>query len=337
MSIPKEILTAHTATTRGREESDYYSIKVDDEGKVATKTTGLVAQNATVHKDAKDMSMHSKFENQSPLEFRNSHFMTISGQGRLGNKMFEFASLLGIAYRHNYTPYILQRHPLHNTFEIPKENIRSLPKLDNVISIGEGAAGKYFVKTENLTHDKNYTLGGYYQSWKYFDFVSDLVRKSFKFKSQHERKAKIAIETYARGNRPSVGVHVRRSDMASTRELRRGYNVAPKSYFQKAFEFFRKNLTDPVFLIISDDLRWSKANLQAEDVSFVSTGDPGADLAILASCNHSIVSTGSFGWWGGYLSGGTVVYFSNFPARDSWLAGQYDKKDYYPPRWIAME
>ena len=31
-------------------------------------------------------------------------------------------------------------------------------------------------------------------------------------------------------------------------------------------------------------------------------------MAILAACNHTIITAGSYGFWAGYLAGGTVVY-----------------------------
>ena len=35
--------------------------------------------------------------------------------------------------------------------------------------------------------------------------------------------------------------------------------------------------------------------------------DVGADLALLAACNHSIVTYGTFGLWGALLSGGVTI------------------------------
>ena len=274
-------------------------------------------------------------QNESRTAQKRPHYMTISGNGRLGNKMFQFAALLGTSHRHNYTPYISNRNPLFRVFNIPY--VKNIPRLENMKMVGEGAAGKYYNSIETLAHNVNYSLAGYYQSWKYFDFIGDIVRKSFTFKPHIMAKVKMALKTYKEGQRPYVGVHVRRSDMNSPRELRRGYNVATKQYFDKALNFFRNNLTDPIFLVVSDDTRWSKANIKGEDVRFVSSGDPGGDIAILAHCNHTVVSSGTFGWWGGYLSGGTVVYFQNYPTRKSWLETQYNREDYYPSSWIGME
>ena len=78
-------------------------------------------------------------------------------------------------------------------------------------------------------------------------------------------------------------------------------------------EYYREEYDHPIFLYISDDMKWGRRNLKDErDVFFVGCGDPndidcvGKDLAILAFSNHTITSHGSFGHWGSYLSGGEI-------------------------------
>ena len=58
------------------------------------------------------------------------------------------------------------------------------------------------------------------------------------------------------------------------------------------------------------DLNWcKKAFGSMSDVYFVSDGNSAElDLAILASCNHSIVDYGTFGYWASFLAGGQVVW-----------------------------
>lgn len=271
---------------------------------------------------------------ESTETFRNSHIMICTGNGRLGNKMFEFASLLGIAKRHNYKPMILRGNSLLQVFDI-NQVTNTQPK--NIKGVGERGAGVYDKSLESLKHDMNYSLGGFYQSWKYFDFIRDEVRKSFKFRASHFDKARQTQISLNVGDKLTVGVHVRRGDMNSKRELSRGYNVATKEYFTKAFQYFRDRFKHLMFLVVSDDLTWCKNNMKGDDVKYVSTGSAGSDMAFLAQCNHSIVSTGSFGWWGAYLAGGEVVYYRNFPSNNSWLLKQYNRTEYYPPRWVGME
>jgi galactoside 2-L-fucosyltransferase 1/2 len=61
-------------------------------------------------------------------------------------------------------------------------------------------------------------------------------------------------------------------------------------------------------------------------------------MAMLASCDHTISTVGSFGWWIGWLSGGDVTYFK-WPAKEgSPLRKQYGKdfSDYFYPGWIGL-
>ncbi|XP_062597701.1 galactoside alpha-(1,2)-fucosyltransferase 2-like [Saccostrea cucullata] len=266
--------------------------------------------------------------------FRNSHIMISTGVGRLGNRMFEFASLLGTAKRHNYKPMILRRNTLLQVFDISQVT-DSEPS--NLKGVGERGAGVYDKSLENLRHDKNYSLGGFYQSWKYFDFMKDEVKKSFKYKKGFVDKVRQLQASLKIGDKITVGVHVRRGDMGSKRELSRGYNVATKEYFNKAFQYFRSKFKNLIFLVVSAEMAWCRSNMKGDDIKFVTTGSAGGDMALLAHCNHSIVSTGSFGWWGAYLTGGEVVYYKNFPSNGSWLLKQYNKTDYYPLNWIGME
>jgi hypothetical protein len=63
------------------------------------------------------------------------------------------------------------------------------------------------------------------------------------------------------------------------------------------------------------------------------------DMAILASCEHLIISTGTFGWWAAYLgpdsrSQGTVVYYDKRAVSD--LSSAY-VPDFYPTHWINVK
>ncbi|XP_060074774.1 galactoside alpha-(1,2)-fucosyltransferase 2-like [Ylistrum balloti] len=262
------------------------------------------------------------------------HYMTVDLNGRLGNQMFKYASLLGIAAQHGYTPFLRQKSLLFSAFEFQKY-FRHI-STTNRVSFGERHAGIYDCRIHNLTHSKNITLNGYYQSWKYFHHVIAQVRKLFQFTDDIVRRAKKIINSFRPGNKTLVGVHVRRGDMSTKRELRRGYNVADVKYFRKVFEYFRYEFEEVLFIVVSDSVSWVKTNLEADDVVFSETSIAYLDMAILAHCKHSIITSGTFGWWGAYLAGGKTVYFKDYPKPKTWLSDQYNRNDYYPPNWIPM-
>jgi len=94
-----------------------------------------------------------------------------------------------------------------------------------------------------------------------------------------------------------------------------------------------------VFVVCSDDMRWCVEQMpthRLRHVEFLSTHDPVVDLAVLAMCQHTIISVGTFGWWAAWLSNGTTVYYKDWPRRDSSLAWAASHADYFPPRWIPL-
>ncbi|KAK7055037.1 Glycosyl transferase 11 [Halocaridina rubra] len=80
-------------------------------------------------------------------------------------------------------------------------------------------------------------------------------------------------------------------------------------YFHKAISYYRNKFPKPLFVIASDDRTYIENTFgKIKDIVFAPGKSKEQDLAILASCDHSIISVGSFGFWAGYLTGGEVVY-----------------------------
>jgi len=63
----------------------------------------------------------------------------------------------------------------------------------------------------------------------------------------------------------------------------------------------------------------------------------GEDLALLASCDHTVITTGTFGWWAAWLANGITVYYANHPRHGSQLSSMIHHDDYYPPQWIGID
>ncbi|XP_063613929.1 galactoside alpha-(1,2)-fucosyltransferase 1-like [Penaeus indicus] len=121
--------------------------------------------------------------------------------------------------------------------------------------------------------------------------------------SRHERSASGTGPTF-------VGFHVRRTDYgAHVKKLFHG-DLPGVSFFKRAMAYYREKFAGGVaFIAASDSPRFIRATLSHNpDVYFAPGGSPVLDLAVLVSCNHSIITLGSFGFWSGFLAGGEVVY-----------------------------
>ena len=66
-------------------------------------------------------------------------------------------------------------------------------------------------------------------------------------------------------------------------------------YYREAMDHYLEEYQDPHtmvwFLVSSDDKAWAEKNiLKRPQTVWAGSDDPGRDLAVLASCNHSVTS-----------------------------------------------
>ncbi|OWF53478.1 Galactoside 2-alpha-L-fucosyltransferase 2 [Mizuhopecten yessoensis] len=205
-------------------------------------------------------------------DFRKTHFMTVQGNGRLGNQMFQFAALLGVSALHNYAPFVAPHHKPMQIFYLAQARVITMV---NAHRHREERAGAFDPRIKNLSHSKNWTIQGYFQSWKYFDHVAKDVRNVFRFKADLYQKAFTKLK--ALNASVTVGVHIRRGDMNSKRGLSRGYNVEEESFIKKALSYFRFKFKNPVFVLIGDDATWMRLKVNYADVKIAPSGNAGAD------------------------------------------------------------
>ena len=144
-------------------------------------------------------------------------------------------------------------------------------------------------------------------------------------------------KTSLHSNVTLVAVHVRRGDRINNPYFHTLYKTASVSYLKSAMKYFRDSFTSPLFVVASDSLNWCKENLgNISDVNFIS-GTVEEDFAILSSCDHAIITVGSFSWWVGWMTGGKVVYFPDHANHSSYIYQHLTKADYFKPDWIALD
>ncbi|XP_062585014.1 galactoside alpha-(1,2)-fucosyltransferase 2-like [Saccostrea cucullata] len=265
--------------------------------------------------------------------------------GRLGNQLFQFASGFGIAVSKDMKFVVGRNDMIYKTFKL--ENNRNL----FISEDREHECGKAYVSFERQasSFDKNvgnfatnatHKVGNYLQSWKYFHNSTHELRKLLKFRDHFQTQAteiiKDILKKYntTREKVTLIAIHVRRGDMINHTY---GYVVASKEYFDKAMKLF-SDYPNPIYVLCSNDLIWSRANMKKNRVEFISGNSPEVDLALMASCDHVISSVGSFSWWAGWLSNGNVTYY-RWPAKEgSNLRAEFssDYMDYFYPHWKGL-
>ena len=94
--------------------------------------------------------------------------------------------------------------------------------------------------------------------------------------------------------------------------------------------FFRTRCNNTHFIVYSGDMRWSRQIINGSDVTF-SPFEPAVDFSILGLCDHVVITVGTFGWWAGWLAGGSLVYLRDYLRKGSDLDLWQPKDRYYPP------
>ncbi|KAL3871058.1 hypothetical protein ACJMK2_039081 [Sinanodonta woodiana] len=239
------------------------------------------------------------------------------------------------AKRLNYTAFVRPNNVLDYFVLVP---ITSEITLTNGKTFFEHMYAKYDSNIESLDTNYNWTLSGYYQSWKYFYKDKNLIRRSFKFRPNTSKAARQFVDGFRDKYKTIVGMHVRRGDMAIQKNELIGYTTASLRYIHKSMNYFRDRYNNTLFVICSDDMSWCKENIGGNnDTVFSNFDNPGSVMAMLSFCDHVIITSGTFGWWGAWLAGGNVVYFKGYPRPGSVIDKGMCREDYYPPQWIGMD
>lgn len=101
---------------------------------------------------------------------------------------------------------------------------------------------------------------------------------------------------------PSIAIHVRRGDYTSV--LTNGtYPLYGDKYVRRAIAEIESRVGKCKHYVFSDDPQWVQENiLTGTGAIYVSGQSPAAwaDLELMSSCHHNVISNSTFSWWGAY-------------------------------------
>ncbi len=277
-------------------------------------------------------------------------YLTVTPRGgRLGNQMFLYASLLGIAEA-AYMRAVENRRgrrvslvvsPFNLTGDVMVNNDTFFNRDFNVIpELGCGIFTPEFMQPRH----NDTMLFGDLQSYKYFHHISDRIRREFTFKESVMKPARAWVSSLlanvshwpGRGSSTTlIGLHARQIGMPA----KSGFKVADVTYFKHAMAYYKHKYPDALFVASSSALSWVEQNLMVNrtDIVKMNKNFPPTDMAIFSLCNHTLMSIGTFGWWSAWLAGGDVVYYSGHPRPGSDLDKRFRAEDHYPKHWIGMQ
>lgn len=259
-------------------------------------------------------------------------FNDIGRHGRLGNQMFQYAALRGIAETHGYefcipesnfknTKNEWEEHQLFEAFNLP--NLKNKKKL--LVDQYQEKQFNYSQEYVNACPD-NVSLFGYFHTEKYFLHIANSIREDFTFKSNILRLCKHVFKFDQ-----VISLHIRRTDNVGSVN----HALYPIEYYESALNKFDSNL--PV-LVISDDVEWCKKQELFKPSRFtISESNYNlVDLCMMTMCSHHIIANSSFSWWGAWLSGSDNVIASPHWFTNKGYTKNHNTEDLIPSRWIKI-
>lgn len=257
-------------------------------------------------------------------------FNSLGHLGRLGNQMFQFASLKGIARNNNYEyciPPSLNRnewtdHQLFNCFKLSKTTSLNIQYIDDRRPIVEEETFEFNENLFNSCPDW-VDIRGFFQSEKYFKHISKEIKSDFEFKDEIKIPC---LESFQEFENP-ISLHVRRTDYITNPN----HSILPLTYYEKALLEFDSNRQ---VLIFSDDAEWCLNQKIFDSDRFIVSESKNSyiDMCIMSLCKDHIIANSSFSWWGAWLSDSDRVI-----APLDWFGDSNNKhlntKDIIPEEW----
>lgn len=256
--------------------------------------------------------------------------------GRLGNRLFMFASAFGLSLSHSCS------------LDISKSIIQELTAVFDLdlIFIPSPSRSSWFLRKRRMYNHCSYLspifdnkshriveLLGFWQVHTYFSNHSSEIRRHLRFKTFIlDRVHRFFNSSIHHNVSARVGVHIRRGDFLQDRR------VSTDQYVFDAMSHFQKKYQSVVFIIATDDRKYcenvfgNRSNVIFTPSSF----DGPTDLAVLSLCDHLIITVGTFGWWGGYLlhnRAGEII--TDAKSDFSPLDANCQREDYFPS-WFSF-
>lgn len=253
---------------------------------------------------------------------------TFNTNGRLGNMLFRYASLMGLALKHNtnlklpewkYSEYFEGEFPLGDTKGI----------------LVKESTFKYIEDWGYINWQQPIDIYGYLQSEKYFNHCKESVKKSLTFKPDFIKQVKAQFDNKNVFEKETIAISIRRGDYVDNPY----YELLPITYYILAlFENF-PNWRDCNLVIFSDDIPYCKVHFDClPNVFFSQNNSDVEDICLMSQCDNFIISNSTFSWWGSWLGEkeNTKIIRPNYLFAGEGLK-ENDWSDFYPERWINFD
>jgi hypothetical protein len=256
-------------------------------------------------------------------------FSRLGKYGRLGNQLFQYALLRGVAQKLGYQVAIpddvLSGFDLH-AYRVPRACLEARSQRYKQ----KGPAFNFDPRVFEQPAGTDYF--GYFQSYHYFEHAQQRIQREFSFVDRIRQQAQQFIDELRRADsRELVFVSVRRTDYVRASQFHRPFEL---SYFEQAKRHFDRNVR---YVFSSDDMFWTMKHVVGDDHIYLSNFEPLVSLCIGTLCDHYICSASTFSWWAAWLG---VVKTKRVLIPDPWYGPGYphsqSNNQMSPADWIRV-
>ena len=273
--------------------------------------------------------------------------------GGLGNQLFQCALGIYLSHKHNTElkldiSYCQQKNVTYESlyglkdfnidFElIASSQLRFVTQENKIYFKNNGLTiineqGSWF-EPKILDCPDNIYLNGYWQSYKYFENITDIIRKKFTFTSTLHRVSsfwKELIETAE----CSVSLHIRRSSYMSP-HFRKHAGILSLDFYKDCINALNKIYPNITVFVFTNDLDWARQNLRLGiNTKFVEGCERDVEeLYLMSLCKHNIVANSTFSWWAAWLNlnPNKLVFVPSPWHQDNWGGNTVT-----PENWIKV-
>ena len=208
---------------------------------------------------------------------------------------------------------------------------------------------KFSNNYKNINFNNNLFLEGHFESEKYFKNYKNEIMNEFKFKDTDVLKKSSYFNEINKENTVSFCIRQNRfaegrgQNTFQNKEKSWKFTLEQINYINKAAKYIKSKISNPSFFLWSNDFN----NITNDKFDFPYTevrpndNESVADkriqaLYLLTHCNHFIVTTSTFNWWGAWLSRGknkmvlrpSDKFFSDF---------YLNNRDFWPSNWNMID
>jgi len=261
-------------------------------------------------------------------------FDYLGKMGQLGNQMFQYAALKGMAKNKGYDYGIPNHNEIFDDGIGNKLRIELFDCFDLDVKTYSGIQTRFheigFAFDKKLFNNcpDDVSLTGYFQTDRYFDHIADEIRKDFTFKKKIRDECKEIVEEVF--DQDPIALHIRRGDFLINSGNHHNLSL---DWYEKALKKFDP---DREVIIFSDDIFWASAQeLFGPDRFIISDGNSSYhDMFMMTQCSDFIIANSTFSWWGAWLANtGRVI------APSKWFGpnnAHLDIKDLYCKHWEIL-